>query len=266
MTFNVRGSVFDDGENRWPKRADLNVQTIKRYAPDLIGFQELQDGHIGVYKERLTEYQNDLGLENSQRPNCNYNALYWKPDRFEMLESGGFYLSTTPDRWSEDWDTACVRAANWATMRLVQSGALLLYVNTHLDHISEWARSEGSKLIIERIRQLRGDNLPVIITGDFNTGAWDVEKQVERPVHKLYTEAGFKDTYWQVGNVPSADTNTFHGFEGKLFPRYEGRIDWILTVDGAQRFQVDSGAIILDEQPPLYPSDHYPVLAELTLI
>src|ERR671914_442322 len=39
MTFNIRGAVHRDGENAWPHRAALNVATIARHAPDLIGFQ-----------------------------------------------------------------------------------------------------------------------------------------------------------------------------------------------------------------------------------
>lgn len=39
MSFNIRGaSDTHDGANGWSKRAALNVATIRKYAPDLIGF------------------------------------------------------------------------------------------------------------------------------------------------------------------------------------------------------------------------------------
>lgn len=44
------------------------------------------------------------------------------------------------------------------------------------------------------------------------------------------------------------------------------RCDWILTRDGACSFKVHSCEVLRDATPPIYPSDHYPVLAELTLI
>ncbi|MBZ0287813.1 MAG: hypothetical protein K8I30_09380 [Anaerolineae bacterium] len=53
---------------------------------------------------------------------------------------------------------------------------------------------------------------------------------------------------------------TFHGFKGAQFEADYLRIDWILTL-GA--LQARSCVIARDEQPPLYPSDHYPIVAEL---
>ena len=43
------------------------------------------------------------------------------------------------------------------------------------------------------------------------------------------------------------------------------RVDLILTHAGATAFQTTSCTIVRDAQPPLYPSDHYPVVAELRL-
>ncbi len=42
MSFNIRGTFHrGDGINAWEQRAALNVAMIERYAPGLIGFQEL---------------------------------------------------------------------------------------------------------------------------------------------------------------------------------------------------------------------------------
>lgn len=268
MTFNVRGTMHDDGANKWPARADLNVQTIRRCDPDLLGFQELQTGNVMKYYTDMPGYMHVLGGENSEINRFQYNAIYWKPERFEMVEFGSFYLSETPDRWSESWETSCVRAATWARLRSTQSGQTLLYLNAHLDHISEQARQESTKLILRRLNDLRtSDNAPAIVTADFNAQAWLPDQQRESDVHKLYTDAGYKDTYLEVGNAPDDGVNTFHGFKGAAFHSTwsSARIDWILTLDGAQSFETASCEIILDEQPPLYPSDHYPVVADLRL-
>ena len=48
MSFNVRGSFRDARKkNAWRNRAALNVATIERYAPDVIGLQESQRGNLG---------------------------------------------------------------------------------------------------------------------------------------------------------------------------------------------------------------------------
>ena len=62
MSFNIRGfSRRGDGFNSWENRAALNVATIKRYAPDLIGLQELQAESLATYREKLPEYAHILG-------------------------------------------------------------------------------------------------------------------------------------------------------------------------------------------------------------
>ena len=41
MSFNVRGASHRrDGDNLWEERAAMNVETIRRCGPDVIGFQE----------------------------------------------------------------------------------------------------------------------------------------------------------------------------------------------------------------------------------
>lgn len=265
MTFNIRGAHFDDGDNIWPNRAALNVQTIQKYNPDIIGFQELHMGNLVTYLEHLPGYERILGPEASVMNRFQHNSIFWKPDRFEMQEFGSFYLSETPDRWSGSWETACVRSATWTRLRSLQTGNTLFYVNTHLDHISEPARQEGSKLILRRLLELRGD-APAIVTADFNAPAWMPDEQREGNVHQIYTAAGFKDTYLEAGGSETEPSRTFHGFVGDAFELDIFRIDWILTLDGAHKLETVSCEIVRDEQPPLYPSDHYPVVADLRLV
>lgn len=284
MTFNIRGALHDDGENAWPKRADLNLATLKKYDPDIIGFQELMTINRAFYAEHLTGYTNVEGLKTAdQGERADHNDIYFKADRFDLLDSGRFYLSETPDVWSKSWDSSLVRAANWVILRDKTDGVALLHLNTHLDHVGEQARVEGSKMIVNRINALRAEKkLPVIVTADFNSRAWGMPKadfdklpDVYRrddidettpagTVHGVFTGAGFVDTFY-TGNTDHADTNTYHGFDGRDFPPMGLRIDWILTLDGAQTFTTEHCAIIRDEAPPQYPSDHYPVMATLAL-
>jgi hypothetical protein len=78
------------GENAWEKRAPVNVLTIERHAPDLIGFQEVDAGNLDIYSQRVTQYAHVLGPATDELDLPKYNAIYWKPDRLELVESGGF--------------------------------------------------------------------------------------------------------------------------------------------------------------------------------
>lgn len=282
MTFNIRGALFQDGDNIWRKRADLNVATIQKYDPDLLGFQEYQHGNQETYDQHLTDYDYELGLPSSMEDEYRqFNAIYWKRDRYEKIDSGAFYLSETPDVWSKSWDTAVVRSANWVRLYDTENDMSFIYLNTHLDHISEQARVEGSKLIVQRLHNLRHTlAYPVIVTADFNSPAWDAGQDVldnapppfrgdnfppAGTVHKVYTDTGYMDTFTAAGNTNKANTNTFHAFHGRGFPAVGLRIDWVLTLDGTHTFTAQACDIITDEAPPVYPSDHYPVLATLDL-
>ena len=80
------------------------------------------------------------------------------------------------------------------------------------------------------------------------------------------------DTYLAAGNKDDEDAGTFHAFKGSRYSvKGNGcgpeRIDWILLRDRLRRIRTKSQLIVRDwaEESGIYPSDHYPVLAELVL-
>lgn len=260
MTFNVRGSAFDRGEaNAWENRAAMNVAVIRDAAPDLIGFQELQRGNLRVYEKELPGYERLLGPGYGVRRPRNFNALYFDPDRLEATASGGFWLSKTPERFSRSWRSAVVRSANWVRFRHRESGSYFLHLNTHLDHKSERARIEGSRLILSRLAEIRAD-LPVILTGDFNCIPGS------HP-YRIFTEGGFTDVFALAG---SEEMGTFHAFKGARYAEIRGRepwrLDWIL-IGSDERLRVLSCQVLRDgdEESGIYPSDHYPIVVDLSL-
>jgi endonuclease/exonuclease/phosphatase family metal-dependent hydrolase len=266
MSFNVRGSFRDaTRKNAWRNRAGLNVATIERYAPDVIGLQESQRGNLATYRRRLPRYAHIRGPKYGNAFPYDSNAILYDPEKFTLLDTGGFWLSETPGRHSKSWGTRVARSATWALFDLAGTDLCILHLNTHLDHVSAPARREGSKLIVEKIAELSNrsaENPAFILTGDFNA----------RPgtrTYKNFTESGFVDTYLASGNE---DANTFHAFEGTRYrdkhpARGPRRLDWILLKDPKERLRTESHRIIHDahEDSGLYPSDHYPIVADFGL-
>lgn len=262
MTFNVRGSFHEDGANDWEQRRDLNVGTIHQYAPDIIGFQEAQSGNLEVYEQALTDYEVELGpISIRQEANYHRVPIYWKRDRFERVSAGGFYLSETPEEWSLSWGSTFVRAATWVILHERESGIEFLFLNTHFPHESEndLARSEAARLIVRIIQDIIGQQsiLPSIITADFNAVPTS-------DAYRVFQEGGYVDTYTAAGKTQPVIT--YHGYKGAGFRLSDLRIDWILTKDGARQFRTHDCRVLTDEAPPLYPSDHYPVMADLELV
>ena len=283
MTFNIKGAFFNDGENNWEHRYPLNLRTIRRCVPDLIGFQEVQTRNLAAYDEHLTDYARELGPETARENSTQqgyFNAIYWNPQRFEKLDNDSFFLSKTPDVYSRDWEAREVRGVNWVKLRDMQSGWVFLHLNSHFPHASELARMAAVGVVASQLADW-GADLPVIMTADFNSRAEDradmttvpsdLRDWVERSippagtVYGQFLKRGFQDTFTAVGHNPTSTTNTYHHFLGKTFPALNHRIDWILTRDGALRWHTRSCEIITDEEPPLYPSDHYPLMAEVEL-
>jgi endonuclease/exonuclease/phosphatase family metal-dependent hydrolase len=269
MSFNVRGSFRDATKNNaWRNRSDLNVAAIERYAPDVIGLQESQRGNLATYRRRLPRYAQIRGPRYGNALPFDFNAILYDPEKLRPLDTGGFWLSETPERHSRSWNTRVARSATWALFGLTNTDLSILHLNTHLDHVSASARREGSKLIATsatNISERAGEDPSVILTGDFNA----------RPGSKTYknlTESGFVDTYLAVGNEDDKASNTFHAFEGTRYrdphpARGPRRIDWILLKDPKGRLRTESHRIIhdADEDLCLYPSDHYPILAGFSI-
>ena len=268
MSFNVRGASHGrDGVNLWEKRAAMNVETIRRCGPDVIGFQECQNENLEAYEKELPGYARLPGPVYGTGQVEEFAAIFFDPERFEELDSGGFWLSDTPEEYSASWGNEVIRSANWAVLRCRENGASFLHLNTHLDHVSEPARVEGNRLIVKQTEETRAnhDEPPTIVTGDFNC-------KPETPPYRVFIEEDFVDTFLAAGNQDDQRAFTFHAFKGARFTPADtdkpvGRIDWILVRDEAGVVKIRSHEILRDgdEERGRYPSDHYPVLAELEL-
>jgi endonuclease/exonuclease/phosphatase family metal-dependent hydrolase len=253
MTFNIRGArtSIEDGINAWKNRRNLNIATIQKYAPDIVGFQEAQKGNVDAYAKALPEYSSFQGFAAARQfNNDEYNPIYWNASRFNLIDKGQFYLSTTPTKKSIGWESSLERVATWLKLREIASESAFFVLNTHFPHEGglHETRQHCATLIIQEVNALAGD-LPVIVMGDFN--AYPDSKAYQR-----FLEAGFSDSYADTG---IEGIHTFHGFVGEKHTKLGERIDWILT----KRFSILEYQVIRDAEPPIFPSDHYPVLANL---
>lgn len=256
ITFNVRGSFHDDGVNDWLNRRALNIETIRRCAPDVMGIQEAQQGNLEAYTAELGDYAVELGLVSiRQAENYHRVPIYWKHDRFEKLDGGGFYLSETPDEWSLGWGSTYARAATWVLLRERASGASVAVLNTHFPHErdSARARTESARLIVRQLDAHCPVSVPRIVMADFNASP-------DSEAHQVFIAAGYMDAY--AASTDSSEIGTFHDYQGAAYPN-AARIDWILAKPDADGVTFADYEVILDGEPPVYPSDHYPVAATL---
>lgn len=261
MSFNVRYATADDGVNHWEKRRELAIARIHAFAPDLLGVQECQAGaQADFLRAELAGYGfsgvprgagGGLIEKIANHADLEMTAVFYREATFELLDQGTFWLSRKPELvGSKSWGSMFPRTATWLHLRTRQAPFLeLYYFNAHFDHFSRRARREGAKLICARMAAL--GNVPVVLTGDFNT-------LKDYGVYKTFEEAGLRDTYRQLHAPKRSFEGTFHDF-GRVPPM---PIDWIFV---SPHFEVLEAEIDRTHDGSLYPSDHYPVTATLSL-
>ena len=141
---------------------------IKAQEVDVLGTQELLSNQFNDLSGLLTGYQGVGVGRLDGAESGEYCAVFFRKDRFTLLDSGTFWLSETPEVvGSLGWDGACERIATWVVLR-DRDGRELFFIDTHLDHVGQVARDEGVSLLMKRIETLSGGR-PVILTGDFNS-------------------------------------------------------------------------------------------------
>ena len=249
MSFNLL--CAGRGELEWQKRIPLVVRTIRNADPDTFGVQEAHIGWMKALRAAFPDYA-DVGVgRDNGKTKGEFSAVFYKKDRYQLLDSGSFWLSETPEKPGRGWDAACIRICSWAKLLDIRTEKTFIHMNTHLDHIGAIAMQKGAELICERA-SLFDKDAPVILTGDFNVTPDSVPC-------KTVLEGGFSDA-----RDVAAETDkgiTFHAYQPKD-PDVHSVIDYIFVknVECVNKFRVVTKKI-----DGTLPSDHYPVVAELNL-
>ena len=255
MSFNIRYSTARDGEDRWEKRQGMLLDTIRAFNPDLLGTQEVLADQADFLREKFPEYGFFGGGRDDGKRQGEFSPVMYRKDRFELLASGQWWLSPTPEKvGSKGWDAALPRIVTWARLKERTAGVTFLFFNTHWDHVGNMARVESGKLMRRMIDEKRGDD-PVIVTGDFNS----TEESEQYRTLTAGNDEGVRliDAYRAVHPERKPDEASFNGFKGT---RKGMQIDWILH---SPHWTPRSATIDYTSKDGRTPSDHYPVTAVL---
>lgn len=250
MTYNIRLALDSDGENAWSHRKIEAIALMQYYHPDCFGVQEAVPQQMIDIKQSLKNY-NFVGVgRDDGADKGEYSAIFYDTEKLEVLDSGTFWLSETPEKPSKGWDAAYNRICTYALFKMKKGGKKFWAFNTHFDHVGDMARAESSKLILEQISKFNTKNYPVILTGDFNL------TDDSLPIKTISKE--LNDSYTTSLLSPYGPKGTFTAFDVNVIP--ENRIDYIFT----KNFNVLNYRAINDRRENLlYPSDHFPILVEL---
>jgi endonuclease/exonuclease/phosphatase family metal-dependent hydrolase len=250
MTFNIRYGTANDGDNRWEARRGQLFAVIKAHDPDVIGLQEALHFQIDEILAAVPGYRM-IGVGRSDGGQSGeYAAILYRDARLAVRRSNTFWFSDTPEVVkSNTWGAALERICPWALFDDKLGTPFYLY-NLHLDHVSQPAREKSAALLLDRIKA-RAPALPVLVTGDFNTGE-------SNPVTKAML-AVFRDTF-RVLHPDATEVGTANQF--KLGMTTGDKIDYIYVEPGTDVLQAEIIRTAVDGR---YPSDHFPVVAKVRL-
>ena len=258
MTFNIRTALGRDGNNSWPHRKELVVDTIAQLSPQVVGLQEALSAQVEYIEESLPDYRwlgIDRGL-NGGEGLSEYTPIFYRHLELVPIESGNFWLSATPDTppdavGGRGRRRGVGRIVTWARFHHLASGRQLYAYNTHLTLRRGSRQIDSARLISDRIASLPSGSA-VVVTGDFNAPGGESE------TWRVATAQGLEDA-WLIADERRGPAFTLSMF-GPPVDWGVGRLDWVL-VGGPVR--VRSVETIAHNDQGRYPSDHYPVVARL---
>ncbi len=182
-------------------------------------------------------------------------AIFYKPERFEILEYDHFWLSDTPNVIaSATWGHSNRRMVTWIQFLDLKTKKKFYFWNTHFDHRVQPAREKAALLVNKKVAALK-TKLPILLVGDFNASAG-----MNKAYDTLVKNGGFVDTLLTAKRAINADWNTMNGF--RRTQKGVRRIDWVLAKGAVKTSESE---IILYDNNKQYPSDHQPVAAVITL-
>ncbi len=250
-TYNLRYNNAGDGENAWPNRKEHVKALIRFHEFDIFGTQEAFRGQLNDVAE-LNEFAflgagRDDGKEAGE-----HSAIFYKKERFNVLQSGDFWLSETPDKPGKGWDaTCCNRICSWAKFRDLNTRKELYIFSVHFDHQGVEARRQSGRLMVAKIKEI-AKNEPVILVGDFNSTP---ETEQIKTLQTLLSDA-----YAVTKLPPYGPEGTFNAF--KFDAPMDKRIDYIFV---SKQFDVLKYGVLTDANQQRYPSDHQPVVTKVVM-
>lgn len=275
-TYNMRNANYGDSlnGNGWGQRYPVITQLILFHDFDIFGTQECKYHQLLNLKKNLPNYDYiGIGRDDGKQAG-EFSAVFYKTNKFRLLDKGDFWLSEITDRPNTGWDAALPRICSWGKFKENKTGFTFYFFNLHMDHIGVKARAESAKLVLQKIKEI-AKGAPAILTGDFNVD------QHNESYTLINTSGLLKDAY-ELSPLKYALNGTFNNF--KSDSKTDSRIDHIfltkeftvkrygILTDSYRTPNTDTTSaasanfpkeVRLSEYVVREPSDHFPVMAEV---
>ena len=191
MSFNVQtenGTQVD-----FDLRAEMLRDLMDQLQPDSIGMQEVTTGWI-YRMDTFAFNASYAGVGEGRTPGGEASSIYYRKDKFDLVNSGTFWLSETPDEAGTYLEASLYpRICTWAHLRDKVTGYEYIHVNTHLDHLGgsdgRSLRTAQTRVILEYLKTL--PDVPMVMTGDFNQAKTNSEENTYAIFKNILGQSNF---------------------------------------------------------------------------
>ena len=247
MSFNVRCTGL--GIIKRSTRNNEVIETIEKGMPDSFGVQEATPTWMRYLKNQLKDSYDYVGGGRANgRNRGEYSAIFYLKDKYDVYDSGTFWLSETPEEPSVGWDASMKRICTWAILENKDTGAMYLHMNAHFDHKGTEAQKNSVDMILEMAENYK--YLPVVFTADMN-----INEGTE-----AYNTMASSNVLWDTKYV-APDTMDYLTFHDTKPAENEDRILDYVMINGL--FGVTTYRVVPAGIDGKFVSDHYPVYADL---
>ena len=279
MSFNVQtenGTKVD-----FDLRAEMLRDLMDQLQPDSIGMQEVTTGWI-YRMDTFAFNASYAGVGEGRTPGGEASSIYYRKDKFDLVNSGTFWLSETPDEAGTYLEASLYpRICTWAHLRDKVTGYEYIHVNTHLDHLGgsdgRSLRTAQTRVILEYLKSL--PDVPMVMTGDFNQAKTNSEDSTYAIFKNVLGQSTFTASTGEkmTGNFLDAraeakDTVASDAWASMTAYWQEGTdkynpakkpIDYVFYTTGD--FTAEVYRNIHYHRDGIYMSDHLPQYCELTV-
>jgi len=251
ITYNIRMNTPSDGVNAWPLRKDKVAGLLKFHDADIFNVQEALPEQMDDLVISFPDFDHvGVGRDDGKRAG-EHMSVFFKKTRFQKINDGMFWLNEHPTKPGLGWDALCNRTVTWIKLKDRVTGKSFFVFDTHFDHRGKIAREESAKLILSSIKKINNENLPVILTGDFNL----TKKSL--PIQLIMKE--LNDAIDKSLCLPYGPDGTSGGFDVKIMPN---KIDFVFV---NEKVVILKHGVLSDSFGLFYPSDHLPVMVEVEI-
>ena len=230
----------------WSKRVPEIAKLIRFLDFEIVGMQEVDSVQHSDLFALLPEYR---WVPQSTEG----NPIIYLADRFDLMDHGAIWYSAGMIPGVKGWDAKHPRFCIWARFKDKKYGNDFFVFNAHWDHKGDTSRVESAKMTTSLLPRLALGR-PFFFMGDLNS-------KPNRRALKIMEESGFNDARKEASMVYASRPSFNHFRDNNPEDSNYDYIYFVGPVD-VSRFGVMDNTY-WDGKTRRYPSDHFPIMAEI---